>query len=285
LSNFQIKHRKNSELGFGSNSLLLPIARAYSGYWFREWEHHPPYIVTDRSLTLPSDAAVRADPKPNPIQFDKAENFVLAAAHARKLGHPLDYHLTITWPDYDDTGGAHENLRRRLQDWLEYQIGIAAFVWVKETSTHDHSHFLLSLNSSKTAKCRKMVCKWIKAFEDLEHLPSNTVSLTQIDRRVDPDKQIRNRVRYLLKGAELYARYFFDCRISPDGGATAGKRIGWSQALGHAARQREGGVIASGLKSVSQGMLDVAATRYGSIKLKSGMIMIGCCRRKRKSYA
>ena len=280
----QVLSRKKFELGSEPNLPKLPVSHGFIGLKDNAMEFCPPYIFTGKSIT-PSLEIVVGD-GPDPILFDKAESFVLAAAHARKLGHSLEYHLTIAWPEFNDTGDFHNSVRRQLQDWLKYHEGLAAFVWVKETSTHPHSHFLLSLKPSKAATLRKLVCKWIKADCELDHLPSGTVSLKPIERRYDRDKQIRNRIRYLLKGAELYTRYFFDCTSKPDGGETAGKcRIGWSRDLGHAARQREGGVIASGEKKTTPEMRDVAAARYGSIKLKTGVTLLGCAKRKRTNHA
>jgi len=223
-------------------------------------EHHNPHWIVPASPANEenfSHYTVTGEfPRPNPITFDHAENLVLAAAHARRIGKPLEHHLVINWREQDDAGFHHKVLLNKISEWLTNNIGVAAFIWAKETKPHDHSHFLLHVRPDQRKKLGMMIRKWLKADLGLRHLPPGTMRFTRIEMRHDPDRQIRNRIRYLLKGAEQNTRLFFGCRNYPDIGIVAGKRCGWSQALGHAARQRSGGVVASGHRVIGDEMVD-----------------------------
>jgi hypothetical protein len=252
----QLKHQKSSPLDLES------IHR----------EHHNPRWIVPASPANEenfSHYTVTGEfPRPNPITFDHAENFVLAAAHARRIGKPLEHHLTIKWPDQNETGFHHKLLLNKISEWLSNNVGVAAFIWAKETTSGDHSHFLMHIDPGHSKKLRVIIRRWLKADYHLRHLPIGMMSLTQIDTRLDPDRQIRNRLRYLLKGAEYYTRIFFGCPNKPDTGIVAGKRCGWSQALGDRARQCSGGVVASGHRKIGDEMIDAILARDRILKLE-----------------
>ena len=67
-----------------------------------------------------------------PIPFHTAENIIQAAAFAGFLGYPLEYHLTIHWPD--DDAKNHEFLLRKIAEWQRYNFGQPVFVWAAYAS-------------------------------------------------------------------------------------------------------------------------------------------------------
>lgn len=203
----------------------------------------PLYIVVE---------GVSAATSNSPIPFHTAENIVLAAAFAGSLGFPLEYHLTIRWREED--GKDHEFLLRKIAEWQRYNIGFPVFVWARETKSGPHSHILLHIPRHLSNRFRKLARRWLKEAFGLRRLAKGTLSVTRIWSLGDPYENIRNRVRYILKGADPDTRLFLRCK-KWETGIVKGKRAGVSQGLGESARRKAGGVLLSGNRKPSQEML------------------------------
>ena len=208
-----------------------------------------PYIVT----AFPPSISDR-------LRFNKVENTILAAAFARELNKPLHYNLTIKSPvTYDDPAGLFTFIRYKLTEWLDNNEGTAAFVWTEEANSGPHIHILLHVSKDKKPKCDRQVCKWLREALGVKHLPAGTKSFTKIWGNSNPDVNVKNRVRYILKRADSKTRYFIGCDTKDDVGPITGRKAtGVSQALGEAARKQAGGVQLSGCRGVSAEMLKAA---------------------------
>ena len=97
----------------------------------------------------------------------------------------------------------------------------------------------------------------MKKIHGLRRLPTGTLSVTRIWSHGFRLENIRNRVRYILKRADADTRLFIGCKKSEQG-FVEGKRAGFSQGLGEAARRQAGGVLASGLRKPNPEMLRAA---------------------------
>jgi hypothetical protein len=227
----------------------VPKNRGIRGVNRADGNCHPPlYIVSEVSAASTN----------KPIPFHTAENIIQAAAFAGSLGFPLEYHLTVHWPD-DDVKN-HEFLLRKIAEWQRYHVGQPVFAWVRETKNGHHSHILLHIPRHLANRFRKKARQWLKKAFGLRRLPKGTLSTTKIWKLGDPTVNIRNRVRYILKGADGDTRLFIGCKKS-EPGFIKGKRAGVSQGLGEAARRKAGGVLLSGNRKASQEMLTAAFIR------------------------
>ena len=196
----------------------------------------------------------------NPIRFDTAENIVQAAGHALALGYPLEYHLTVKWPDNSGSLANHYELLRKIGEWQEYNIGKRVFIWSREAKGGPHSHILLHIPRDRIKKFRKLVRIWLKQILGLPGLPAGTMRMT-VHRKIGASfDHIRNRVRYILKGADAETRLFLGCTKS-ETTYIQGKRAGASQALNRKARRQAGGVLPSGARHPTREMLEAARER------------------------
>jgi len=209
---------------------------------------------------------------PNPIRWNKAENFIQAAAHARVIGKPLEYHLTVKWPTPDPYARHHRRLKFNMSEWLINNLGLAAFIWGRETNGGDHSHFLLHLTPETAPKFRKMAVKWLKDDFGMTRLPAKTVQCRRapLERLWNPvlkefywtrDQVIHRQVRYLLKSAPPDIRKVIGPQRKADAGPSVGMRIGVSRCLNITARRKAGGVLPSGHRQVTPEMLEAAYIR------------------------
>lgn len=209
---------------------------------------HPLYIVRGVS-------ALSAN---KPIPFNTAENIIQAAGFASSLGFPLEYQMTVRWPD--GGGGDHETLLRKTSEWQRYHIGRPVFVWARETRSGPHSHILLHIPRHLANRFRKRSRLWLKEAFGLRRLPKGTLSTTKLWKSGDPFENTKKRVRYILKGADPDTRRFFGCENLGEG-FVEGKRAGISQGLGEAARRKAGGVLLSGNREPTAEMMAAAMVR------------------------
>jgi len=193
----------------------------------------------------------------NPIRFDQAENIVQAAGYAISIGCPLEYHLTVKWPNNSGSLANHYELLRKIGEWQEYNLSKRVFVWSREATGGHHSHILLHVPRAMKPKLQKLVRKWLKGILGLRSLPAGAVNFT-VHRKIGQSfDHIRHRVRYILKGADADTRRFLGCeKAEPT--YIKGKRAGVSQALNRKARRATGSVLPSGARKLTREMLEAA---------------------------
>jgi len=210
--------------------------------------HSPLYIVD----------GVSAASTNSPIQFHTAENIIQAAGFAGTLGFPLEYHLIIHWPDENQEH--HNELIKRISGWQKYNIGSQVFVWARETKNGPHTHILLHIPRHLATRFRKKARQWLKKAFGVRRLAIGTLRVRRIWSLGSPFDNIRNLVRYILKGADADTRLFIGCN-KWEPGIVKGKRAGFSQGLGEDARRKAGGVLPSGNRKPTQEMLRAAMVR------------------------
>ena len=89
------------------------------------------YIVSDVSV-----------PRPTAITFKAAENISQAVGYAAEIGFPLQYNLTIRWPDNDKH--YHDRILRELAKWQKYHRCQAVLAWCREAKNGSHVRLLLA---------------------------------------------------------------------------------------------------------------------------------------------
>jgi hypothetical protein len=208
----------------------------------------------DRSLIYVGGISVT----PNPIRFDTAENIIQAAGYAQTIDCPLDYHLTIKWLLEHVTPAQardyHHILIQKIGEWQKNNFRARIFVWGREAKGGPHSHILLHCPRDKKPKLAKMVTKWLKLMLGLRGLPKGTKQFTQLWKG-EPFDNIRNRVRYILKGADADTRHVLGCRKS-EAPYIEGKRAGVYQDLNTKARRLAGSVTPSGARKPTLAMIE-----------------------------
>ncbi len=205
------------------------------------------YIVGDVSV-----------PRPTAITFKAAENISQAVGYAAEIGFPLQYNLTIDWPD--DSKHYHDQILRELAKWQRYNMSKAVFVWCREAKNGPHSHILLSCPPKMKPRLDKLVVKWLKRILNCRSLPTRAKWFRSIHKTGDPAEHIANRVLYILKGAATDTRLHFGIDKA-ELTYIRGKRTGMSQALNVSARRRAGAAVPSGLRRPTKEMLEAARER------------------------
>jgi hypothetical protein len=177
------------------------------------------------------------------IHLASAENFLWAAGYAGQIGAPLNRFLTISWKNVCVPERVLDVQREVLQlasKWLRYREVIPAYVWVIENGYRHghHSHIAIHVPQDLKQHFLTMVAQWVKRGSGSNFLARGAVSMSEDDhKRKNYHKSKRDLFRYMLKGCELEAAKLLN--IKPDyekAGDVAGKRSGFSQNLGPAAR-------------------------------------------------
>ncbi|MCZ6495972.1 MAG: hypothetical protein O6924_07310 [Alphaproteobacteria bacterium] len=192
------------------------------------------------------------------ITFKAAENISQAVGYAAEIGFPLQYNLTIDWPD--DSKHYHDQILRELAKWQRYNMGKAVFVWCREAKNGPHSHILLSCPPKMKPRLDKLVVKWLKRILNCRSLPTRAKWFRSIHKTGDPAEHIDKRVKYILKGADADTRLHFGID-KEELTYIRGKRTGMSQALNVSARRRAGAAVPSGLRRPTKEMLGAARER------------------------
>lgn len=175
---------------------------------------------------------------------------IAAAAHAQKIGLAFNRHWIV---HYERAGIAEGDgtrfvghLLRLASAYARRAKGEAAAVWVRENGEGKggHVHILLHLPFGLTLRNRTR--RWIVAaggavrgrvsrvFSIGGRLVCAKVGGAHFQQNTD------NLVAYLAKGDSREAGLALGLRRSGEGGLVIGKRVGWTQNLGVAARQSLG---------------------------------------------
>jgi len=176
----------------------------------------------------------------NSLSGHQAMGVIEAALHARRIGLPLNRHVTIRLeragvPDSEAVRAVGQFLTR-LRDWLRKQGHRTAFAWVRESGPMigSHVHILLHLPAGVSFSGHRSR-RWIEAISGRRYC-AGTI-LTKRIPQAAYDENLGVLVGYLCKGAssEVADRLGLDRR--KPGGCIKGKRAGWSQNLGAKARR------------------------------------------------
>ena len=191
------------------------------------------------------------------IPWRTVENMIQAAAHAWLIGRPLLHHLTIRWPTGD--WRQHQQVQYTLVKWLSRQCGGAYLIWAKEGNGGAHSHFLMYLGERTGSDCNKVIRRALKRLNGLRSLPKGTIKCTAPSWGIPKLESAKNRAAYICKGGGPEVCDFLGVN-KVDWASVPGKQAGVSETLGKAAREREGGFVSSGSRSVTQEIKVAAAS-------------------------
>ncbi|MAU61054.1 MAG: hypothetical protein CMI62_10050 [Parvibaculum sp.] len=176
------------------------------------------------------------------INRRQAAHFYPAVRLARRLGLPLNTHVTINFYHLDCPGEDASRYFERLRDnhftrWLRYKRsrgalgGTPTYLWVIENpgGGHHHVHWALHIPEALKEAFEKKLPLWLEAVAGEIIDEQGAVHSTPI-----PDAE--GLVRYLLKGTHKTVAKHLRVRHRPQG-TVSGKRCGVSRNLGPAARR------------------------------------------------
>jgi hypothetical protein len=179
------------------------------------------------------------------INLASAENVIQAAGYADQIGLPLNRHLTITWELAQCIGRVQDfqvKFFERYAKWIRYHGGIPAYVWAIENGSvwGHHSHILVHIPSHLYWDFKKMAPRWIDGEPDQSgHTKTFWPEQIRYGFGVNRWNSLKGVVRYILKGVESEWACLFGIEPRPDkAGIVFGKRVGTSQNIGRAARNK-----------------------------------------------
>lgn len=182
------------------------------------------------------------------LTLSQCEGLIEAAEHAEKIGLPFNRHWTVHYESAGIEEAAASGFIRKLMklagDFARRHGGHMAGIWMRENGKgkggHVHILFYLPLNLSLSGKTRR----WVRLAgghyrKGVSHIRSIAGSLQAAESGSDYYQRNLTVVRmYGLKGASQAAGESLGLKIYGIGGAVVGKRCGWTQNIGKAAREK-----------------------------------------------
>lgn len=161
-----------------------------------------------------------------------------AAEHARRIGLPLNQHLTVHIANLDDVPGRNSpqgrlaGLLELARHWLDRRGFPLAAIWVLEAGLKGpHAHVNLHVPLHLVGAFRPMLPRWLR------HDPAGDQHSPAI--QLDYAPRSAGLLKYMLKGMHPAAAAAYGVRPVPQG-TIRGKRCGCTHVLGRTARKRYG---------------------------------------------
>ncbi|MCL6698290.1 hypothetical protein LZ496_05780 [Sphingomonas sp. NSE70-1] len=171
----------------------------------------------------------------------QANGVIAAAFHARRIGLPLNRHVTIRLEQAGISDGdavwAIGGFLTRLRDWLRKKGHRTAFTWVRECGPiiGSHVHILLHLPPGVSLTGQRSR-RWIEAISGRPYR-AGTIKTKRIPQSAY-DENLSVLVGYLCKGASPEVADALGLDRRKTGGRALGKRAGWSENIGQKARRQ-----------------------------------------------
>lgn len=197
----------------------------------------------------------RADRVSLSLTHKQAHGVLSAIAHASgSAGLPLNRHLTLHWGKYGlgdaDAGKATGDFLKLAQQFMRSNQQPFAFVYVRENDEGDgskgsHTHYLLHVPPAFARRFVAMQRRWLRIVTGKAYR-KKAMHTARIGRTINAAAANRSLyainllavAHYLLKAAEPAAVEVLGLTHRPAYGRVTGKRCGWSENIGKAARKR-----------------------------------------------
>lgn len=179
------------------------------------------------------------------INLVSAENAIQAVGYADQIGLFLNRHMTISWEHAQCIGRVQDIqgvFLERFSKWIRYHGGIPAYIWSIENGPvlGHHSHIFCHVPLDLARGFKKMVPAWIDGDVDQDGA-TKTFKVTTIKYGAGVNRlnRLKGVMRYILKGLEEDAALLLGIEPRYDkAGVVTGKRIGTSENIGRAARNK-----------------------------------------------
>lgn len=196
----------------------------------------------------------RADRASDCLTLKQSESIIAAIQASGSIGLPVNRHLTLHWGCYGiadaDAGRATGDFLKLAGQFLRSKRQPFAFVYVRENDEGDgskgpHSHLLLHVPPAIAPRFVAMQRRWLRLVTGKAYR-RNAMRTAQVGRSVtaataSPALYAVNLAvvaHYVLKAAEPPAVSALGLTHAPVYGRVIGKRAGWSENIGAAARAR-----------------------------------------------
>lgn len=188
------------------------------------------------------------------LAYLACRNIIDAALYAEAVGSPLNRWITINW----DRGKVERPLwatgrfLKLATDWLRSKGVSAGYVWVRESGAHkgNHVHIIMRVPDALATAFSSHQSGWLKACG--ARRSKGVVDTSPVGRSYDEPvasyaPNLDNILSYMIKGAddEAHHRLRLDAARWEPGGFVVGKRSGFSQNVGPAARFRKPAIVRS----------------------------------------
>lgn len=190
----------------------------------------------------------RADRVSDSITAAQASGLIDAAQRAWTIGLPLNRHVTIQWTRAGiadrEAAAATGAFLTLVRDWLRKRGGQLAYVWVRENDKGDgakgsHVHILMHIPSGAPWTYWRSR-HWLERVTGKPYrkgvIHTARIAGTVKACTMAPERYLSNLaavVGYVIKGASERAAKALDLERRACGGLIIGKRMGWSQNIGH----------------------------------------------------
>jgi hypothetical protein len=191
------------------------------------------------------------------LTLNQAAGVIAAIQASGNIGLPLNRHLTLHWGCYGisdaDAGKATGDFLKLAGQFLRSKRQPFAFVYVRENDDGDgskgpHTHFLLHVPPTIAARFVTMQRRWLRIVTGKAYR-RNAMRTARIGRSIIAaiiapalyEANLAVVAHYVLKAAEPYAVQALGLAHAPEYGRVIGKRAGWSENIGAAARARLAG--------------------------------------------
>lgn len=196
----------------------------------------------------------RADRASDCLTVKQVRNIIDAIQASGSIGLPLNRHLTLHWGCYgiddSDAGRATGDFLKLAGQFLRSKRQPFAFVYVRENDEGDgskgpHTHCLLHVPPAIAPRFVLMQKRWLRIVTGKAYR-RNAMRTARIGRSVTaataaPEFYAVNLAvvaQYVLKASEPAAVSALGLPRAPVYGRVIGKRAGWSENIGAAARAR-----------------------------------------------
>jgi hypothetical protein len=178
-----------------------------------------------------------------------ARKLIAAARFARRIGLPLNQHITIHWehagvPDHE-AGAATSRFLRLASQWIATRGGQFAYAWVRENGAGKGSHLHVLAHVPSGLSLGPMQRGWLRKITGSTYVSgtimTKRVGGTRSAAETTPDFYLSNLAAvtgYQLKGASAAVVTQLGLLRPPQHGRLIGKRAGTSENLGPKARAR-----------------------------------------------
>jgi hypothetical protein len=212
-------------------------------------------VLLYKSYELASDVAPtwggarnRADRVSRYLSQRQVNELIEAVVFSAVIGLPLNRHWTVHTQraGFADVEGAAfiGRLLTQARRYTRTRGARMAALWVRENGPLEGSHVHIMLHIPCEWSLRNLTCRWIRQAggKSVRGVSRVRTIAGRLDAEAhDPElywANVRRLVAYLLKGAEAEVGVDLGLPRAGQVGAVVGKRCGWTQNIGRAARSK-----------------------------------------------
>ena len=193
----------------------------------------------------------RRDRESHALSFDQVQNLNAAAAHALRIGLPVNRHVTLHLAKLGIEGAAVMPVLSRVfkscREYLQRHGDGTAFIWVRECGpSGDHVHIAIHLPDDCARRFLRRLRLWVIAASGASYCKGVQRTRKFVGwsalQRGEPATYLENLsavYAYMVMGADCEAHMRAKLTKRRAGGLIIGKRCGTSQNIGKRKRLKQ----------------------------------------------